>query len=103
MLSTILNNPDFLLGILAAFGGCSIRYGEYYKKNKVNVKFYLVDALTAVFLGAYVYIYLVQDLGVSAINACLFNIIVGNLGSRAITVVCNLVKKHFGTSSNLFK
>lgn len=103
MIFSIIHNPDFLLGVLAAFGGCSIRYGEYYKRNKVNIRFYIIDALTAVFLGAYTYIYLTQDLEVSAINACLFNIIVGNLGSRAITVVCNLLKKHFGTSSNLFK
>lgn len=96
-------NIEFFLGVFAAFGGCSIRYGEYYKENKVNFKFYLIDAFTAIFLGAFNYIYLVQDLQVSPINACLFNIIVGNLGSRAITIICEIVKNKLGNITTLFK
>ncbi len=96
-------NIEFFLGVFAAFGGCSIRYGELYKQNKVNLKFYIVDALTAIFLGAFNYVYLVQDLKVSPLDACLFNIIIGNLGSRAITVLCNIVKKQLSSTTNLFK
>lgn len=103
MIYDLFKNPEFLLGVFAAFGGCSIRYGEYYKQNKINLRFYLVDALTAIFLGAYTYVYLVQDLEVSPINACLFNIIIGNLGSRAITIISNILKKQFGSLNNLLK
>lgn len=103
MIFDLLKNPEFLLGVFAAFGGCSIRYGEYYKQNKVNLRFYLIDALTAIFLGAYTYVYLVQDLEISSINACLFNIIIGNLGSRAINIATDIFKKKFGSMGNLFK
>lgn len=103
MIFDLLCNPEFLLGVFAAFGGCSIRYGEYYKQNKVNFRFYIIDALTAVFLGAYTYVYLVQDLEISSINACLFNIIIGNLGSRAINIASSIFQKKFSSINNLFK
>ncbi len=93
-------DEGLLLGVFAAFGGCSIRYGEYYKRGKLNLKFYFVDALTAIFLGAFVYVYLVHDLEISVLHASLFNIIIGNLGSRIITLACNLFKSNFKNSLN---
>lgn len=87
-----VSDQGLLLGVIAAFGGCSIRYGDLYKRGKLKIKYYLVDALTAIFLGAFMYAYLVKDLGISTIHASLFNIIVGNLGSKAISLVCNIAK-----------
>ncbi len=101
-----VSNQGLLLGVIAAFGGCSIRYGELYKRGKLNLKFYLVDALTAIFLGAFMYAYLVKDLGISMIHASLFNIVVGNLGSKSMTILSNFVKNQLGnqvSSSNTKK
>ncbi len=95
-----VSNQGLLLGVIAAFGGCTIRYGELYKRGKLNIKFYLVDAVSAVFIGAFMYAYLVKDLGISVIHASLFNILIGNLGSKAITLVCNIVKSQLGSQAS---
>lgn len=86
LMEFVLSNKELLLGMFTAFGGCSIRYGELYKRGKLHIKFYLVDSLTAIFIGAFMYLYLVTDLGVSPMHAVLFNILVGNLGSRIVTI-----------------
>ncbi len=88
-----LNIDELLIAVFAAFGGCSIRYGELYKSGKVNLKFYIVDALTAIFLGAFMYVYLTDDLHISVTHAALFNIIIGNLGSRTITIISSILRK----------
>ena len=92
------NNVDIeglLFGIFAAFGGCTVRYGELYKEGAVNFKFYVIDALTAIFIGAFMFAYLTEELHISTLHSCLFNIVVGNLGSKAISILTGIVKKQF--------
>lgn len=95
MVITEYLDQGLLLGMFAAFGGCSIRYADLYKKHRVNLHFYAVDSLISLFLGAFSYLYLTTDLQITVFHAALFNILLGNLGSQVITIAVDFFKGNF--------
>lgn len=91
LLSQYIINLDFYMGLFSALIGCSIRYGDEYKKGKAKLLYYLIDAVTAIALGSVVYMYVTTEFGLSVVYAWLLNLVIGHVGSSILQVFYNVV------------
>lgn len=81
------------LALLFAVAGCAVRYNELYKQSFVKITWFITDSIIAMTLGYITYLELVIELKVSLIHSYLVCMIVGNLGSKALTLAKAIVYK----------
>lgn len=82
---------EAFLAVCFSFIGCFIRYGELYKHSLFKTTWFIIDSLISVFLGYITYLELVVELRVHLVHSYLACMVVGNIGSKTLTLIKYLI------------
>lgn len=100
-----LINEGLIIAMIAGCVGCFVRYAETFKqKGHIAIKGFIIDELCAIALSFYAFWYVIDELGMKPINACLVNIVIGFSGVKAMELFKQTMPKVFqilqGTKNN---
>ena len=93
-----ITNTTIMLAVVAAVGGCLVRYATLYKEtpHKLRIVYLVMDTFIAAFLGFFTFWITMEELNLSIALGMAVNCVVGFMGAHVFNLGSYLLYKRYG-------